>query len=625
MQQAQNGNPSEALEIISNMRWQRALVDETFRELRKENAPQDFSDVDLSLFQEMSERARGLETILDTINEWVGSSYDAFTHDELMMSKLGIELYIERLVPDAWFFSSDIAILAGGNILSLHKVLVDRGQRKFIVLMPEEKSGLEEFLAYFAADESSLVLLIAPDLNPELGDLKALAGASWPKSALICSEPTEHELFMFEKIQGLLRSACIQTSTRRWLPQQTTIQYFQNLNALATCDSISDYRSFIADKHLLVVSPGPSLKKDLAGLKKYRAKFVVIAALKAVDTLLDSGVTPDFAIWQDPRDHSEFLPKNEGFRNIPLILSECCHKSFFEAGFSRCVVYGDPHLLRLPSTIVLHGKNPVEASAASVSTMACVLVANLGCKSITLLGQDLCITNGYYVSDSRANEASSNNEDSSANLNDATYLTCKGIDGETLETLPNYLSFIDEFKQISRVFESIELYNCTSHGAFLDGWDHITLDTRSALLDFEKDKDTTLPLPFRSKDFQQSRIDELINSCDELNHCLENWLMESSLTVEALRRAIIGSQHWDDVAQYEQRLKNSLEEECTLLRYYGAWLSQLVTDSVQCCSSIEETFQLSMDYYLSLDREARTLMRLCKSAKTSLEGYSNAK
>ena len=60
------------------------------------------------------------------------------------------------------------------------------------------------------------------------------------------------------------------------------------------------------DAQVAVVAPGPSLKQDLETLKANCHQFVVVVTLKAVDTLLDAGIVPDFAIWQDPRDHSNY-------------------------------------------------------------------------------------------------------------------------------------------------------------------------------------------------------------------------------------------------------------------------------------------------------------------------------
>ena len=37
---------------------------------------------------------------------------------------------------------------------------------------------------------------------------------------------------------------------------------------------------------------------------------------------------------------------------------------------------------------------------------------------------------------------------------------------------------------------------------------------------------------------------------------------------------------------------------------------RLVAHSVQCCSTLEDTYRMSIDYYAALDRAARKLMSL---------------
>ena len=103
-------------------------------------------------------------------------------------------------------------------------------------------------------------------------------------------------------------------------------------------------------------------------------------------------------------------------------------------------------------------------SAGSVSTLAVRIALAFNCKSITLVGHDLSVAGGAYVTRSNGDK----DKDSSTE-SPATALTCKSISGETLPTLPNYLSFVLEFEEIAKEFPEAALFNCTSEGLSLTG------------------------------------------------------------------------------------------------------------------------------------------------------------
>ena len=54
---------------------------------------------------------------------------------ELMASSEGLGLYVDAVLPAAWDFSQDIAILVGEHAAILHEELRNRGQQKFIHLL----------------------------------------------------------------------------------------------------------------------------------------------------------------------------------------------------------------------------------------------------------------------------------------------------------------------------------------------------------------------------------------------------------------------------------------------------------------------------------------------------------
>ena len=502
-----------------------------------------------------------LEILFESLDGWIANSFEDSELSELLSSDLGLSLFIEHLPPKAWFYSDDVVILAGLELERLHRALVDRGQRRFVVVMPPDEATSSSLMEYLSQCSVTEDLVVSADMFPTIADIKTLVGDSWPKLGILSPEVNDFERGLVEHIVNLLASACIQATTQKWLPQLTTEQYLTNLPRLSELPSIMQCEDFFRDAQVIIVSPGPSLREDLEVLKTIHHSFVVVAALKALDALLDAEIVPDFAIWQDPRDHSNHLPKHQLVSEVSLILSDSCHSSFLSAPFKAHYVYSDFQLSCLPTAAVIHGGDGIRAGASSVSTVACLLALGLGCRGITLIGQDLHISRGHYVLDSITVT-----DDTKEQLNTSQALTCEGIDGSRLETLPNYLSFIQEFEQIAAVHPDRGLLNCTSHGAFLAGWMHIPLSEITSHVDTVQKKNTQIgitPVP-------KGRKADLIKSCQAIQNSLRLWLQSSELASDQLLHALQERDFKAVSEMHEVKLKALLGGECQVLKYYCA-------------------------------------------------------
>ena len=165
------------------------------------------------------------------------------------------------------------------------------------------------------------------------------------------------------------------------------------------------------------------------------------------------------AIWQDPRDHSHAIPDRPEIAEVGLVLSEGCHPAFFEANFATHFPYPDPGFVGTELSAALHGGDAPKLGGTSVSTLSAVMALEFNARSVTLLGQDLSIGGGLYVSGGSPTEEEALSQDG--------YLTCQGINGEELPTLPNYYAFIGEFQNIAHYYQGrVPLYNSTASGAF---------------------------------------------------------------------------------------------------------------------------------------------------------------
>lgn len=607
--EAQNGEISSSLALLSSIRWQRALMDETATAAKDPTSLMFLSDREMRDLNQLVESIPRLEELLGSLDRWTAQAYEESEPSELFDSDLGLTLYIEHLLPKAWFYSGDIAVLAGDHLEKLHQILVSRGQRRFVIFLPTDQDARTPLLEYLSRSLTTEDLLVSPDMLPGLADIKTLVGDTWPKLGVLTPDIDDFERSMVDTLLDLLSSVCIQATTQKWLPQLTTEQYLNNLPRVAELPSIMQCEDAFRGAQVVVVSPGPSLRQDLEVLKAAHHQFLIIAALKAVDTLLDAGIVPDFAIWQDPRDHSIYLPSHPRTNEVSLILSDSCHANFFASCFKSHFIYSDFNLSTLPMAAVLHGDDGIRVGASSVSTVACLLALGLGCRGITLIGQDLHVTNGHYVSDSV-----SITDETKELLNASEGLTCKGVDGDQLETLPNYLSFIGEFEQIALAYPHESLINCTSRGAFLAGWKHMGLSDWLAQIETGEKKHISIE--------NSTALDErkfaLVESCVSLQQSLKLWLESSAAAADQLMDAVELGSAQTALGMQEKKLRELLDGDCHVLKFYCAGVSRLIANSVPSCEEVEDTYRMSMDYYAAMDRAARKLISICDDALLGL-------
>ena len=471
---ALNGDIAGARQRLDRVRYLRALVART-RDVEGPVSDVVYTaasknDALLETYREMASLVNGS---LEYLREWIRSSRASFSNEELRASNEGMQLLIDDLLPGVWDFTQDIAVLTDEDGEKIRELLRERGQRRFIWLSrrvgPPISGSLPDQKLTDEGDDLAVNDTINLGLNETLEpeEFKSILGGSVPRMALLCCDQVREDQDRFNEIGQVVSSAVIQATTAQWISVTTTEQYLANLLTIANCPSALNLRPYFHEANVLILSPGPSLRDVFDQLDDASERFVTIAPLKSLDSLFDIGVKPDFAIWQDPRDHSYIIPKRPELRDIPLILSESCHRSFFQAPFRCHFIAPDPTLVDLPTSQLLHGQSPPVLAGSSVSTLATVLSITLGFYGHPV-GQDLSIQGGAYVS-----------EDSSNPDGDPKFLgalTCDAIGGGEVLTQANYLAFIGEFRRIAEAFAADKgLYNCTSRGAYLAGWTHLSL------------------------------------------------------------------------------------------------------------------------------------------------------
>ena len=230
--------------------------------------------------------------------------------------------------------------------------------------------------------------------------------------------------------------------------------------------------SLLNSKTGVIVSPGPSIHKNVHLLKEASDKLFIICPIRSVPILRANGVEPDFVFQLDAigDGFSENAKKYIGAPVKNLVLDFTVDTSFFDFPaekkfwfFSRSKTFG-------LEDYVDTGIAGLEATSVSITCLK--FAFNFGLKKLVLLGQDLAFTDGKDYAD--GGELDFNNHYHFAGVNNSEV---DGYYGGKVTTGADYEFFIGEFSEQAQLMSDAgcEMFNCTEGGAFIENFKHVPL------------------------------------------------------------------------------------------------------------------------------------------------------
>ena len=158
-----------------------------------------------------------------------------------------------------------------------------------------------------------------------------------------------------------------------------------------------DLTSTFKGNKCIIVSPGPSLKNNIALLEDHAGEHIVIAVAQACPALLKHNIYPDFVMVVDPVDYTHVLDGMDCAKVPGLIIADTCHPKFYALPFQNIFSYFamGPAL----NSAEIMSAEPMRLFGGSVSVTAADLAVKLGAEEISLIGSDLSFTDEiYYLS-----------------------------------------------------------------------------------------------------------------------------------------------------------------------------------------------------------------------------------
>ena len=428
--------------------------------------------------------------------------YDGIqTQAQLALTPEGRHAMIDKMIPATWHWGHDILTFADSVDVALIKTALERGQKRIVVFCdaaPADDQKLAN-VCYLLDKKDAYFFFQSMDYG-EPKRLVCFDGLSAEDETSLKAKNTKYAEFQTDFTLAF-KNHNVNKNTIRFFSNRWLMQGLDNLPAIAEHATFSRLKEKFINTPLVIISPGPSLDKNIHLLKQLKGRALLMAPAQSAMALCRAGVIPDAIVVADPAD---FIYMLDGFpieQVETLLLGVACHPSFYERFKGKIVSFNVNAGIDNWISGIFDDTTHV-GSGGSVATAIFTMGLYLHCNPIMLVGQDLALTDGkqYCSNSADGNMSVKLNPEgdafiydnvtpgfellfedagtNSANHRDKA-LTLPGYYGGTVLTKPDYAMFHAEFENHAEIENAqpnpIRLLNCTEGGAYIKGFEHVPL------------------------------------------------------------------------------------------------------------------------------------------------------
>ena len=375
--------------------------------------------------------------------------------------------FVDCYLPKSWNWETDFVMLINPFDETLLLELAGRGQKNVIILRTTTSKSFSENLRGKFGEFW------------EISSLKELEQALWfyPKRVsnichMDCLGHSEVDIDS-KKISKIIKESIyvrqinmntIGKHSMKWATN--TVKNIPNILKYKNINSVS----LLNTKTGVIVSPGPSLEKNVHLLKKCSDKLFVICPVRSVPTLRANGVEPDF-VFQLDAIGGGFLENSKKFIGAPvknLVVDATVDPGFFEfPAEKKYWFFSQSKTLGLEEYF---DTGRLGLDAVSVSLTCLKFAHSFGLKKLIILGQDLAFTEGKLYSNG-------GELDFNTKADPIPRILVDGYYGGKVGTSADYDYFIGQFSELAHSMgdDGCEMLNCTEGGAFIKNFSHVSL------------------------------------------------------------------------------------------------------------------------------------------------------
>lgn len=384
--------------------------------------------------------------VTSTLQEWRKQFADYGKSLLESEDKKEINLGLDISLPEIWNFNNDVILIAGDNAENVISCLQERGQKNVIQIFEDENE-----------DEA----------------LKQVSFFTQPRVLILsCRGSAKHQAALQKAYDGLVKNISQFNTIEKYTPIVVK-QHIQNLTHLQKFKNVKiadALRPEISGKNVIVVSPGPSLQKNIEFLRDLPPETILLAPAQSFQALAKHQINPDYVVIIDHSDYSDVLTDIDPNKIKGLIAAETCHPSFLAFEWNSVFIIPHIEMPQILGSALGSNWRPAEYGA-SVSVQAVALSCEFAASAVAVVGQDLAVDQGTYY-----NRSDRMVQEEHSHL--SKRIPIKGYYGGTAYTRSDYYLYLRELEFLASTYsEKCQLVNCTEGGAFIDGWQHEPLET----------------------------------------------------------------------------------------------------------------------------------------------------
>jgi len=335
--------------------------------------------------------------------------------------------------------------------------------------------------------------------------------------------PTYKELYIdeqvkfFKIIKKLMDINSVTRNTTWFFAESWMKNSYCNFENTLSSYSLFDMRGIFEGKTAVVVSAGPSLKKNMALLKEIKGKIPIISVFVAAKVIMENGIIPDFIVSVD----SNQAGMKEGiYDKIPLIYIPSISKGFIDAHKGKHIIKVT-NVNGLEAFVFSKYKYGNEfytiSGGGSVACDCAAIAASWGIKNIIFVGQDLAYTDNLLHVEGTEHDIKDIDE------LDRDMFEVPAVGGSTVLTDTVFMYYINWFEKFASINKHrFNLIDATEGGALIKNTEVMTL--REAIDKYCVDADVDNVIkdffdkgPVFSKEEKETILNDFYNEFEELD------------------------------------------------------------------------------------------------------------
>ena len=380
-------------------------------------------------------------------------------------------LFIDYALPKKWHFDNDIIVVISPPSDHILRALRERGQNHIVAFWGENPPSVVKNT--IAEQKNAYTCTSADELERVFALLQSPAQQVITLTCEVDQLTTPSlKQKIIDAVNAGKKTRFENTRTVSKFGQSWAENVLRNLPTLDNAKNLHELRVNGVEDAVIVAS-GPSLNKNVEKLRDIQDKVFIVTALRSLPVLNAAGVSPDLVIQLDAEDEEVATTLTPDPQNIieNFLIEPTISPGFLKIPAKQVIWSLAQHFFDIHQKF---GTMPTPFNVPSVSIYGLSLCHHLGFKNICFIGQDLAAQGDKQYAEGATDLLPAHAKMSMFNIK------VPGFYGDNVMTRNSFHYQINRCTEIAKEWKNIDpelnLVNATEGGAFIEGFDHMSLD-----------------------------------------------------------------------------------------------------------------------------------------------------